>query len=271
MVCCSDDLLICLYPEDPPKEFIMKFALLFAAVVCAYTPPFSEEDIYPITCSDGIEPRLLKDTKKVYFCTDNDHMIFHSSALDTRPNNTHNPFNREDPIPHWDKKWIEIETNDYTMIADGGIPYTTCLSFEDGYSGTVAASLADGLSGSFAFDFGFALISAVVFGANTNVNVRSGLLYSLSAEYGCAAESGQTVQLMVVPSFYRFREGKYRILYLGGRMKPKVIYDDWQDIPDTQTVGYSQLLKCVTDPQLMRCDSVMANPWFLDKGTSEEM
>lgn len=237
-------------------------ALLLSLMIAkaSYVPLIPQEKIHHITCNEGISHKLLQNTKDVYFCTDNQHMIYHSSSL-----NTLSP-GAEDPFVHYEDdfsdKWVEIETNKYTMEASGGIPFTDCLSIEHGDSGAVSGIFTDIIGGGASLDLNWAIVNVLVAQINLSVGASVGATYIASAEYSCSGTNGQTVQLTVVPSYYRFREGKFRFLYPSKNWRDnQVVYEEWQNIPDTQVLVSAPMLKCVTDPDLLRCDSALRTPW----------
>lgn len=237
--------------------------LLITTTLASIVPPFSSEDVTRIKCRKGVDSALLRDPRKVYFCLDNQHMIFHSSSLDTLGAHAHDPLAKEDKIKDLSKKWVEIETNDFTISQDGGMPLTSCLSLENGQTGAISGMFSDSFGTSAKLDLNYALVNYFLLQAGSSFSASLDTSFTMSAEYSCNGKAGQTVQLTMVPSFYRFCEGKYRFLYLSKKNKKDiVVHEDWQLIPDTQVVASAPMLKCVTDPSLLRCDSRISNPWL---------
>lgn len=240
------------------KFFVL---LLITTTFASIVPP--KEDVKKIQCRKGIDSALLRDPKKVYFCLDNQHMIFHSSTLDTLGTKTHNPLAKEDTIKDLSKKWVEVETNNFTISQDGGMPLTSCLSLENGQTGAISGIFSDSFGTSAKLDLSWALTSYLVIQTGFSFSASFDTSFTVSAEYSCNGKAGQTVQLTMVPSFYRFRESKYRFLYPSKKNKKDIVdYEDWQLIPDTQVVASAPMLKCVTDPSFLRCDSRISNPWL---------
>lgn len=187
-------------------------------------------------------------------------MIFHSSSLNTLGPDRHNPLTVEDEIEDLKKKWVEVEANDFTVDTEGSIPFSNCLSIDHGSNGTISATFSDTLGAAASLDLEFALINAGIANLNWAFSGSAGGTFATSAEYACSG-LGQTIQITAVPSYYRFREARFRYLYLGASKPTNVIYEDWQRIPETQVLASSPMLKCITDPELLRCDSRVASSW----------
>lgn len=238
-------------------------AIFLTAAYASFVPTFSNEDVQQIICNSELDSTLLHDTKKVYYCVDNQHMVFHSSSLNTLGPDAKNPLATEIEIKDLNKMWVEVETNNFTINMDGGIPLTNCLSLEHGQTGVISGTFGDSFATSASLDLNYALINAGAFQLNWNIAGGVGASLSTSAEYSCNGKSGQTVQLTVVPAYYRFRDAEFRFLYLTKKKQKEIIkYERWQLSPDTQVLASAPMLKCVTDKLLLRCDSAIANPWL---------
>lgn len=245
--------------KDIMKLLPPKYVLTLCVVSAAFVSPFKEEEIQHVNCSNGIERLFLKNTTAIYFCTDNKHMIFHSSRLDIL--GTSLPLIVENEKSQ-KKRWVEVETNDFTVESDGGIPFTNCLSLEKGGNGTLSASFSDNLGVATSLDLDLALFNAGFASLNWAFSGNTGGTLTASTEYACSGQAGQTIQITVVPSYYRFSEAKFRYIYLGEGKTRNVIYEDWQNIPDTKLLASSPMLRCTNDPELLRCDSGIASSWF---------
>lgn len=244
------------------KLFPSKYVLTLCVVSAAFVSPFKDEEIQQISCSNGIERLVLKNTTAIYLCTDNKHMIFHSSRLDILGTSRHKPLIVQKEAKSPKKRWVEVETNDFTVDSDGGIPFTNCLSLENGSNGTLSASFSDTFGVATSLDLDLALFNAGFASLNWAFSSNTGGTFTTSAEYGCSGQTGQTIQIAIVPSYYRFSEAKFRLIYLGEGKTKNVIYEDWQNIPDTKVLASSAMLRCTKDPQLLKCDSGIASSWF---------
>lgn len=241
----------------------MKFwlLLLLSPVLAGFVPTFSRENIVEITCKDNIPPSMLLNESTVFFCTNNHHMIYHSSKLDTLMASNKAVSFYETPSKY-SNSWVEVETNKYAEVTqDGGIPYTGCLSLENGDEGALSGTVSDSFGVAASLDFGYALINAAVATINLGLSGSLGLSQTISTEFYCRGKAGQTVQLTIVPAYYKFREGKYRFLTLEPKKKLRVEHGGWDDIPDTQVLAGTPMIKCVTDPELLQChwDSGLIN------------
>jgi len=238
----------------------LMYALILPGVSADFVPPFGNDNVQQIKCNRGIQRHLLENTTAVYFCKDNMHMIFHSTSLNTLGPNRHNPFASNEDENDMSKKWLEVETNKFSVQSDGGIPFTSCLSLENGGNGAISATFGDTLGTAASLDLDFALVNAGLASLHWGLVGSVGGTFATSAEYACGGKAGQTVQLTVVPAYYRFREAKFRYLQMGNSKTKPVIYNDWEYIPETQVLASSPMMKCVTSPELLRCDSSVVMP-----------
>lgn len=227
---------------------VMLFFFFLTFVSAAFVPTFSKDNIVETFCNDISQPMLL-NTSAVYLCKENLHMLFHVSKLNTL-NLSHTEL-AGFAIPRRKNVWVEVNANEYTTVSDGGIPYTGCLSLENGDDGALSGTISDTFGVTASLSLLYALATIVVATININLAGSVGGSYSVSAEYKCLAKAGETVQLTIVPSYYRFREAQFRYLIPN---KKRIAYGNWEYIPDTQVLSSAPMFKCVTDPELLQCD-----------------
>lgn len=211
-----------------------------------------------INCTEPIGTEIFHSPDLFFRCIGTNHTIFHESRL-----TDHNIkpyvmgdlriFPGNEPWEYLRKKsqqqdkrqnWIELEPNEYTETTEN-VPVTLCLVLQS-ERGAIFGSVVKQFGASTELDFSFGFTDA----NGAELSASAGVTLSLGADYLCSAKPGQTVQLISSPTFYVFSHARYRVI---GVTRARIEYGDWQDVPDTKIHSSIPLLRCVTDPQDLKC------------------
>lgn len=232
---------------------IARWILTFLTFTMAWAR-LSFDDIKEINCQN-LTTSNLKDTKLVYRCMDNGHMVYHVSKL-----NTLTPEEEKFPVSRrhaWRRNvWIEVQADEYHEEEENlGIPYTGCLSVEYGETAVLKGKISDSIGANADVDLNYAFLNAAVVRESLGLTGNVGGSISLSAEYACSANKGLTVQVVVMPLYYLFENAAYREVSLSGmRFRRFIKYGPWKVIPALKAIASAKAIKCVTKPELLQCD-----------------
>lgn len=219
----------------------------------AYMTQLFALDVLEIDCK-SLSWDQLKNEEYAYRCRENDNMIYHISQLSRAqkfkkflPSRLRQKFQRNE--------WIEISVSAYKEIKDKhGIPYSGCLTAAEGDGGIVKGTIGDSYGISLGVGVTFPLAHAIIAGQTLGPSLSFGLGTSTSTDYECIVQPGLTVQVVFMPLYYMFEKAEYRLLsVLDYKIFKSLSFGEWQVAPKIKALSSSKIVKCVTDPQLLRC------------------
>lgn len=215
---------------------------------------FANNVVRVADCDIELLSAHFKERGIVYYCEDTGHTILHSLQLIGLVEEE--AFHGKTLVisPHG---WIEIaarshEIEDETSI----IPYTGCFTLEDGTSGSLQATVAHSYGFGTSLDFGLSFLNALVVKLSQNGRGTLGGSLSMTAEYICSGKPGGTVQLQLARKHHVFRNSKWRAISTKPHVKfTGISHGVWRNIGMVKSLVSSPIIKCVTDPSLLKCGS----------------
>lgn len=237
----------------------MRLSTLFPTLLVMKTTFASEPpaDISEkIDCENGLTADTLRNFDSVYLCRDSSNILFHSLKLGSTEAYS-------DLIPEFieasDNEWIEVEIGDHEVSEEkSGVPYTGCLSLEDGATGSLQATITHtyGLSASLELKFSF--LNAVMAKSSHSLGATVGGSTTLTAEYVCPGKPGETVQLQLTRRYHLFRHSRWRKVALEPRLKFTTISrGTWKAISAVKSLIASPMVRCVTNKEMLHCGKII--------------
>lgn len=209
-----------------------------------------------IDCENGLTADTLRKLDSVYLCRASSNVLFHSLKLGSTE-----AYSGLIPeiIEASDNEWIEVEVGDHEVSEEkSGVPYTGCLSLEDGATGSLQATITHtyGLSASLELKLSF--LNAIMAKSSHGLGVTVGGSTTLTAEYVCPGKPGETVQLQLTRRYHLFRHSRWRKVALESRFKFTTISrGTWKAISAVKSLLASPMVRCVTNKEMLQCGRIV--------------
>lgn len=208
-----------------------------------------------IDCESGLAVESLARTNITYLCQDTLGLLVHALRLEVsgfagflQSGAAHSPHD-----------WIEIEIGNHEEIEElSGVPYTGCLSLEDGAKGSLQATISHTYGISASTNSRIALLNVLLAKFSHGIEKTIGGSTTMTAEYVCLGSPEETIQIQLTRKFHVFRESRWRRLELKPHMKFLTLsHGPWYIMSHLKALVTSPVVRCVSDPKLLQCGKLL--------------
>lgn len=208
-----------------------------------------------IDCENGLTVKSLARTNITYLCQGTLGLLVHSLRFEVSGFAGFLQSGTADS-PH---DWIEIEVGDHEETEElSGVPYTGCLSLEDGAKGSLQATISHTYGISASTNFKIALLNVLMAKLSHGIESTIGGSTTMTAEYVCIGSPEETVQIQLTRKFHVFRESRWRRLELKPHIKFVTISrGPWNIMSRLKGLVSSPVVRCVSDPKLLQCGKLL--------------
>lgn len=208
-----------------------------------------------IDCENRLTVESLVRTNITYLCQGSLSLLVHSLRLEVSGFAGFMQSGTADSP----NDWIEIEVGDHEETEElSGVPYTGCLSLEDGAKGSLQATISHTYGISASTNFKIAFLNVLMAKLSHGIESTVGGSTTMTAEYVCVGSPKETVQIQLTRKFHVYKESRWRRLEFKPHIKFLTISrGPWNIMSHLKALVSSPVVRCVSDPKLLQCGTLL--------------